>query len=227
MKTPVIRSWWQTILGGIAAFVFSSNTAAAELYFRECDAALESPSFERLKTFYARNKNEPRPDNCFRLNRNEFLVTVTDAPRISQGLYYYDASADSFDLVDNQSRPNIKIRREFIGGGQKRYVLIKSSNLHNGSWSYSYEVLFLTSGKRRQSFVLMELLSGNEDPESGFCGSRLPQTATRIADFHVSEEGGANVRIEFAVEEEDCKTRTKRKYVRVFQPRESGFTEIK
>lgn len=226
MDSLAIRLYWLTRFGCAAALMFSL-CAAAEPFFHDCEAALESRGFEHLKSFYARNKGEPRADFCFRLNQNEFLVAVIDAPRISQGLYYYDSSVDSLDLVDNQSRPNIEITREFIGSGRKHYVLIKSSNLNNGSWSYSYEILFLNSGKKRQSFVLTELLSGLEDPESGFCGSRLSKTATEISDPQVSGEGSPNIRIKFAGEEEDCKTHTRRKFVRVFRPSDRGFIEVR
>ncbi|MEY4749069.1 MAG: hypothetical protein RIQ60_1283 [Pseudomonadota bacterium] len=226
MKITAIPWSWYWVFRGLALLVLSTSAVAAP-FFVECSAALESRGFERMQVFYARNKDEPRPDYCFRLNRSEFLVTVTNAARSSQGLYYYDATEDSFGLVDGKSRPNLAVEREFMGGGQKRYVLLKSSNLQGGTWEYGYEVLFLAVGKKRQSFVLQELLAVTEDPESGMCGSRLTQSASRMAAPHVSGEGGANLRLEFVVEQEDCRTRTRRKTARAFQPREGGFAEIR
>ena len=226
VKISALPLSWYSIFLGLALLALSSSAAAAP-FFVECSAALESRGLERMQEFYARHQEEPRPDLCFRLNRNEFLVIVTDAARIGQGLYYYDATDDSFSLVDGKSRPNLTVEREFMGGAQKRYVLLKFSNLQGGNWEYGYEVLFLAVGKKRQSFVLQELLAVTEDPESGLCGSRLTQSASRIAASHVSGEGGANLRVEFVVEQEDCRTRTRRKTVRAFQPREGGFAEIR
>lgn len=204
----------------------SSAAYANEPYFQDCETAIQSRGFEGLKQYYARNNDAPRPSMCFKLNHDEFLVTTIDTGRVGQGLYYYDANNNSYELVDGRYCPNIDIKREFLGFGNKRYVLISCSNLHHGNWDVSYLLLYLVPGKKRQSFVFKELLFANEDPESGFCGSRTPDTATSIIDFHISGERRSNVRLEFTVEEEDCKTRARRKYVRAFQPRYGDFVEI-
>lgn len=227
MKTVPYILRLQIFLGLVAILCFAPNiTYATEQFFRDCGSALETQEFQRLKAYYTKNKEEAGPSYCFKLNRDEFLVTVEDSGRIGQGLYYYDASNESYRLVDGKYCPNIEIKQEFIGAHQKRYVLIKCSNLHHGNWDYGYFVLYLAPGKKRQSFVFKELLWGNEDPESGICGSRIPDTAKAINVFHISGDGGENVRVEFTVVEEDCKTSSQKEYVRIFQPRDGDFVEI-
>lgn len=227
MSTLAVSLRWQAVLGVVAVLASPFGDAyAAEPFFRDCKSAFATRSFERLKEFYAKSKDNPRPSNCFKLNRNEFLVTVKDTGRIGQGLYYYDATTNSYGLVDGRHRPNIEIKLEFLGAGSKRYVLLGSSNLHQGAWRYGYEILYLTAGKKRQSFTLTELLVAQEDPESGFCGSRLSQVATSITGFHILGEGSPSVRIEFAVEEENCGTLKRRRYTRVFQPHNGVFSEV-
>lgn len=199
---------------------------ATEPLFRNCSSALETKEFQRLKAYYAKSKEDAAPSYCFKLNRDEFLVTVEDTGRIGQGLYYYDASNDSYGLVDGRYCPNIAIKQEFIGAHQKRYALIECSNLQHGNWDTSYIILYLAPGKKRQSFIFKELLFVNEDPESGFCGSRIHDAATSIKGFHISGEGGKQVRLEVSIEEENCKTGLHKKYIRIFQPRDGDFVEV-
>ncbi|MDX8129762.1 hypothetical protein QLH52_20870 [Methylomonas sp. OY6] len=212
-------------------FIISEITYASEPYFRHCDSVLESPAFKPLKLFYDSRPNEPRPDNCFRLNKSEFLVTVTNSGRIGQGLYFYDGSANSYELVGGHSWPDISIKREFLGGNQKRFVLINTSNLYRGNWEYGYRILYLVPGKKLESFAVKDLLFAKENPVSGFCGHEsdgveLTDIATSIKGFDVVGEGSENVRVEFNIEEEDCKTGTHRKYNRVFMPQAGDFTEV-
>lgn len=222
----LIHSRWPALLVTTLALALSPSAAcAAESFFRNCETAIESHGFARLKRHYATNKDEPRPDMCFKLNRDEFLVTIEDTGRIGQGLYYYDARENSYGLVDGQYCPNIGIEKEFWGPGKKRYVLIKCSNLHDGDWHHGYSILYLVPDKQRRSFVLKELVFAREDPESGLCGRRPSQSATSIEHFRVIGEGSRSVRLEFAVEEEDCVTHGRRKHLRAFQLRDGKFVE--
>ncbi|TAN71772.1 MAG: hypothetical protein EPN17_00440 [Methylobacter sp.] len=215
-----------TLLSFAAICLAPSITYATEPLFRDCSSALATKNFQRLQAYYTKSKENTTPSYCFKLNRDEFLVTVEDTGQIGQGLYYYDASNDSYGLVDGKYCPNIAIKQEFIGAHQKRYALIECSNLQHGNWDYGYLVLYLAPGKKRQSFIFKELLFVNEDPESGFCGSRIHDTATSIKGFHISGEGGNNVRVEVNVEEENCKTSIHKKYARFFQPRDGDFVEV-
>jgi hypothetical protein len=207
-------------------------TYASESYFRNCASVLESPDFQRLKSFYDFRPDEPRPDVCFRLNNSEFLVTVTNTGRVGgQGLYYYDAKNNSYELVGERYWPQIGVKREFVGPNQKRYVLIRTSNSHRGNWEYGYQILYLVPGKKIQSFVVKDLLYAKENPVSGFCGHggdgiELTSTATSIKGFQVLEEGSENVRLEFTVEEEDCNTGKHRNFMRVFRPQTGDFIEV-
>jgi hypothetical protein len=221
------------MLLGTATFLclVTRATLASESFFRDCASALESPDFQRLKTFYSSRTDEPRPDSCFRLNNNEFLVTVTNAGRVSQGLYYYYANDNTYGLVDRHYWPEIEVKREFVGPNQKRFVLISTSNLHHGNWEYGYQILYLVPGKKIQSFVVKELIAAKENPVDGFCGRHgsdgieLTDTATSIKGFQIVGEGSDDIRLEFTVEEEDCNTRKHRSYMRVFHPQAGDFIE--
>jgi len=212
-------------------YIISDITYASEPYFRRCDSVLESLDFKPLKLFYDSRPNQARPDDCFRLNKSEFLVTVTNAGRIDQGLYFYDANDNSYELVGGHYWPEISIKREFIGGNQKRFVLISTSNLSRGNWEYGYRILYLVPGKKIESFAVKDLLFAKENPVSGFCGHdsdgvELNDIATSINGFDIVDEGSEKVRVQFNVEEEDCKTGIHRKYNRVFMPQGGGFTEV-
>ncbi|TPQ28599.1 hypothetical protein [Methylomonas koyamae] len=212
-------------------FIVSDIAYASESYFRSCDSVLESLDFKPLKLFYDSRPNQARPDDCFRLNKSEFLVTVTNAVRIDQGLYFYDSNDNSYELVGGHYWPEISIKREFIGGNQKRFVLVSTSNLSRGNWEYGYRILYLVPGKKIESFAVKDLLFAKENPVSGFCGHdsdgvELNDIATSINGFDIVDEGSDKVRVQFNVEEEDCKTGIHRKYNRVFMPQAGGFTEV-
>jgi hypothetical protein len=219
----------EILLGLVIAIGLSSSiTYAAGPFFEDCETALDKPGYQRLKQYYEAHSQEDEnpPRMCFRLNRDEFLVTIVDAGRIVQGLWYFDASTGLYDRVDNQYCPGISIEQEFTGARQKRYVLFKCSNLHLGDATTWYSVLHLTPGKKRQSFSLKQLLAAQEDPEEGFCGTRLSDSATSIMNYQILNESTAGVRIEFAIEEENCKTHKRRIYIRAFQLRDGEFAEV-
>jgi hypothetical protein len=161
------------------------------------------------------------------LNDSEFLVTVTNAGRVAQGVYFYDAKTGSYDFPDGAYRANIEVKTEFLGPKGKRFVLLSTSNLHAGNWDSGFEILFLIPRRNGRSFVLQQLLFANEDPESGLCGRRITEgSASSILGYEVLDEGTEKTRLIFNVEEQNCVTGDKQIYKRVFQPSTRGFAEV-
>lgn len=209
-KIPALMAVWLS-----SALVGSAH---AQNFFEPCDAALKTAPYKSLREYLQAHEAELVPDMCFRLSNSEFLLTVTDTPRISQGLYHYDAKANKFDLSDGRSRPNVRVKREFEGEAKKRFVLFSWSNLHQGNWSSGYEILNLISKKEDRSFVVYGLLGMSEDPQSGFCGSNFVTSGKTdaVTAVKVLNEGTENVRIVFDVTEQDCSTKMFREAKRVF-----------
>jgi hypothetical protein len=137
-------------------------------------------------------------------------------------------------------RPNIAILREFSGPKGKRYVLLKSSNLHQGAYIEAYELLYLVAPSGGQSFALTPL-ADSLSSDSGDCGEytftrddgvvekaqeMTEGVATDITAVHVQGEGTASIRIVFDIKEQDCITLKTRSYRRVFGLRRGKFAEI-
>jgi hypothetical protein len=208
------------VLALMAVWLSSAHigSAHAQNFFEPCDAALITAPYKSLSEYLQAHEAGLVPDMCFRLSNSEFLLTVTDAPRISQGLYHYDAKANKFDLSDGRSRPNVRVKREFEGKAKKRFVLLSWSNLHQGDWSSGYEILNLIPKKEDRSFVVYGLLSTSEDPQSGFCGTNSVTSGKTdaVKAVMVLNEGTESVRIVFDVTEQDCSTKKFREAKRVF-----------
>jgi hypothetical protein len=217
-KIPALMAVWLS-----SALVGSAH---AQNFFEPCDAALKTAPYKSLREYLQAHEAELVPDMCFRLSNSEFLLTVTDAPRISQGLYHYDAKANKFDLSDGRSRPNVRVKREFEGKAKKRFVLLSWSNLHQGDWSSGYEILNLIPKKEDRSFVVYGLLGVSEDPQSGFCGSNSVARGKTdaVKAVRVLHEGTENVQIVFEITEQDCSTKKFRVAKRVFSLNDGIFT---
>ena len=209
--------------------LFGVQVKASAAFFQDCSIAFETRQFENLNTFYKDRLELSKPDQCFSLNKNEFLITITDAGYLDQGLYYYDAKANSYDLVNGMALPNIAIVKEFLDTNKKRYVLISTGRAHRGHLTLAYQVLYLVPRRNNRSFVVKDLLFSDEKPGGGLCegdGADIPIT-TSISAYQIFNNTKPNMRIEFAVTEEDCDTRKRRSYKRVFQPSGLDFVEIK
>lgn len=216
---------YQIILMAILAF---AGQVSASQFFQECSGVLERPEFVVLKRYLDSKPELPRPDKCFRLNNNQFLVTVTNTGRVAQGLYYYDAKTNTYGLDGGRYMPNINVVQEFIGPNNKRYALLSVSNLSHGDWRQGYSILNLIPTKEEKSYVHYNLLSWSEDPESGLCGTRISTgEASSIGKPQITNEGTESVQIVFPVTEQDCVTSKKLTYSRTFALSDSTFKEVK
>ncbi len=91
-----LRSFFIMILFG-ALLVYGKDATASNNFFMECDKVLEKKEFLSLKAYYDKHPDEPHPDMCFRLNNNEFLITVTGTGRVFQGLYYFNSKEEKLE----------------------------------------------------------------------------------------------------------------------------------
>lgn len=202
------------------------TASAGEPFFLPCDQAIDTPPFKQLREFYAGHPEEPRPDACFRLNNREFLVTVSDTGRVGQGLYYFNADTSTYEFPDGSYRANIEVIREVEGPNKKRFVILKTSNLHAGNWDIGYELLFLKPKENGRSFEIQELLLANQDPEIGMCGSRITKgTATDVKDVRVEHEGTVDTTLVFVVNSQVCPKGKQRSYKRQFVWSSGRFRE--
>jgi hypothetical protein len=210
-----------------------TTTVRADNFFIECDVVFEESKYSPLKKYYESHPGEPKPDMCFRLNDNEYLITVTNIDRIAQGLYYYNSTKGEMELY--RSMPLIDVKEEFVGGNNKRYVLLSWSNLHQRGWSYGYAILNLISQRGEKPFVVYDLLTVNEDPVSGLCGEWISKgekkrsvnegQMQKIDGYEIVNEDTKKVSIVFSVSEQDCKTLEIRAFQRIFRLVKSKFTE--
>ncbi len=206
---------------------------SADDFFIECDEVIEQPKFSSLKKYYETHSGEPKPDMCFRLNDNEYLVTVTNIDRMAQGLYYYNSINNEMELY--RAMPLIDVIDEFEGKGKKRYVILSWSNLHQRGWSYGYAILDLISQKGAKPFVVYDLLTVSEDPVSGLCGewspygekkrSRNEGRMQKINGYEIDDEETKKVSIVFSMSEQDCETLEIRSFERRFRLVDGKFTE--
>lgn len=195
----------------------------SEHFFIDCYKAFALKEFSTLREFYDKHTKEPKPDKCFRLNNNEFLVTVTNTGRIAQGLYLIDIKQDKIEMEDGYL-PNIKVVREFLGKNKKRYVLLSFSNLHAGYWSNGHLILNLVPRTNKgKPYILYSLLNVSEDPVAGLCGEKRErfikegQNAETINSYEIQNVSTEDITLLFFITEEDCKTLKKRTYTKKFK----------
>jgi hypothetical protein len=187
-----------------ALLLLAGGALAGEPQFLVCEQALYTPQFIRLVAFYGRHPELPKPNECFRLNDREFLVTVTADARVAQGLYYFDSATQTYDLADGAYRPEVSIAREF-DIARKHFVLVESSNLNAGQWNTIYEVLFLRPKGAGRPFEIQRLLELQQDPEEGMCGSRLLEgTAAKVESIDVSVRCTEANMIAFELKTQSC-----------------------
>lgn len=211
----------------LVALAFAGQVSASQ-FFQECSEALEEPEFGALKKYLDSKQELPRPDKCFRLNNQQFLVTVTNTGRVAQGLYYYDAKTNAYGLDGGSYMPNVTVVQEFMGPNNKRYVLLSVSNLSRGGWWRGYSILNLIPTKDGKSYVHYSLLSWSEDPESGLCGTKISTgKASSIKSPQIANEGTESVQIVFPVTEQDCVTSKQTTYSKTFALSDSVFMEVK
>jgi hypothetical protein len=198
------------LLGLTYIILFFPNTVRSQTYFVDCDTAFKQKEFSPLAEYFKKQPyTEHSPDQCFKLNNREFLVTVTDAARIAQGLYFCDINKASCSLHNHISTPAIKIERDFTGENGKRFVLISWSNLHSGNLNYGYDVLYLVPRTNKYPFIIEHIISVNESPTNGLCSYEtdvVPPAAESIESYKVKNEGTKQMTLEFKIANQNCKT---------------------
>ncbi len=225
----------------LSALVLLSSSAHAGNFFQNCSDVLPTPGFDVLQSYLQSKPDAPVPGKCFRLNNQQFLMTITETGRVAQGLYYFDAKTNTFGLSEGRFMPNIEVVREFIGLNNKRYVLLSSSNLSQGTWDRSYSVLNLVPMRDGKSYIHYGIVSWSEDAESGLCGHRISTdpktgktelhketatgTASSFANPEVTAEGTDAISLAFPVTEQNCETSELRNYKKIFRLKDGRFQE--
>jgi hypothetical protein len=204
-------------------------SSASESYFVSCESALSSAPFRRLKEFYTLNPDEPPPDECFRLNDREFLLTVTRTGRQGQGLFYYDSRTDSYGpALGGWAEPNIQVATEFLGSRGKRYVLLVSANQTMHYTGTTYYLLFLTPRSTGRTFVFKPVVNAAAywSDNGDACESKAGALATDIEGYKVVNPGTPDVRLVFSVRRWSCATGNKNMLQRSFSIDDQGTIEI-
>jgi hypothetical protein len=211
----------------ISILITPSVHAKEKPFFVPFESAILKPEFVKLAAYLKSNPNEPEPDECFCLNRYEFLLTVTNAGRIQQGLYYFNAQNEKMEQVGSAIRENIKIFKEFIGPNKKRFVLLQSSFSRHG-YGVVYTILQLVP-KSEGSYALTELLYSFQSPwvDDDICDNFDPGEAKgwTVQEPTIYDVGKASVRLEFQITEENCKTMEHTEYKRIFILHYGKFVE--
>lgn len=173
-------------------------------YFHSCDDVIAQPRFKILGRYYDSHPDLPLPDSCCRLNDRQFLVTVTLGGRVEQGLYFVDTGTGEYGIPDGSYTYGIKVDREVLGKGKKRFVVLRNVGYHGGS---GYQLLFLKPGSGKASFAVRNLFFDWEDMEDGLCGRQTTEKAAHAGSYTVLDEGTERARLVFSVDEQDCVTR--------------------
>jgi hypothetical protein len=227
------------LISMILAFVVSGNNLgyagekekSVEHFFINCNNALKLKDFSGLKGFFNRHPKWSRPDECFRLNDSEFLVTVNDTGRIAQGLYFVDVKQDKMKMDGGYSL--VHVAEEFTGKNKKRYVLLRFGGLSGGVMYDGYDILNLIPTTNGKSYTRYSLLEVSEDGVDGFCGERREKfreegiNAESIESYRILNEGTQDVTLIFNIKSEDCKTLSKKQYAKKFRLIDDVFKLIK
>lgn len=212
----------------ILLYSIMSVANAGEPFFHRCDRALGTLPFQPLREFYLTHKEEARPESCFRLNKKEFLVTVMDTGRLSQGLYYLNTNTGSYEFPDGTYRAGISVDREFEGPNKKRFAILRTSDLHLGNWSVMYELIYLIPQTKGYPFQIQDLLYVNEDPVSGMCGDTIKKgNTTSVKHLRVEKEGTPATALVFLINNQACPNGKEESYERRFTWSKGMFRETR
>jgi len=196
----------------------------AESFFMDCEAAF------KLKDFFDKHLDKPRPDQSFRLNNSEFLVIITDTGSVGQGLYFVNVKNNKMEIDDGYALMGVK--KEFFGKNQKRYVLLATANLGSGSYSNGYSILNLIPRHNVKPYILYLLFDVSEDPIAGLCGEKRDRfikdhiKAEAVDSYKILNEDTENVTLVFYIIEENCETLKKRTYAKRFKLVDGIFKQV-
>jgi hypothetical protein len=222
--------------------LFLLNTAHpvfGENFFVDCDKAMKKKVFSPLKIFledqslYSEidGRVDCLPKSCFRLNENEFLLTIPLSHNFRAGLYYVNLKNNNLILHGDVEMPNIEVQQEFTGKNKKRYALFSWGTLWHGIYSREYGVLNLVlKTKGKPPYVLYNIYSAHES-DSGLCGKWVDKNnktgktaegqdikegkAHSVKRCRIENYGTDNVQIVFDIQEQNCLTLEKREYKKI------------
>lgn len=178
---------------------------ASESFFYPCESVINTKPFKQLKAYYENNPEVTAPESCFRLNDKEFLVTAPNQGRVLQGLYYYNANTGTFVFPDGAYRAGIQVIREFEGLNNKRFVILGTSNVHQGVWVVGYDLLYLTPRNNNHPFKIKSIFWTSQDPSSGMCGENILEgNAGNIRKIDIKNENTDKVSITFTMDSQSC-----------------------
>jgi len=202
-------------------------------YFQSCSDVLSKKEFQPLAGYFDSQPDQHHPDQCFRLNNNQFLVT--EEP---EGLFLYDKNTNSYTEDVPGMRVAIEINKEFYGENNKHYVIIYNSNTNfrYADWWQEYSILNLVPAKDGKPYIRYKLVSWEEDP-AGLCGNvkdddegsqekNAKEKLTKdIKEPQIINEGTSSVKIIFSVKEKNCISGVTRNYKKEFSLSYGVFKE--
>jgi hypothetical protein len=213
-----------------------------------CKDVLQEPDLQKVTEELASKIGASHPDKCYRLNDNEFLVTV-QAAGLGDGLYVFDVNENSIEQYE--SMPGIRVVKEFDGKQGQRYVLFRAGRLLHGYCTGGYNILQLASNQESGETAAKHRITAHQralkdlqppvevynlfftslGADCGGCaeyteGERsIWAVASKITGYRIFNEGSDDVKIVFDLKEQDCKTLKLRDYQKKFSLREGRFSE--
>lgn len=146
------------------------------------------------------DNNLPSPWKLIKLNDHIYLLDVSNAPRMQQGLYGVNISNSVVDRIHGGLPELLHVPTD------KQPVLIfKAIDLHRGILSTSIGFIYLSDSKLGVN--LKRIFSISEDGESGGCGrgeSIGLDTSEELLDYSF-QKFIPNLILTFKIKETDCK----------------------
>ncbi|MFI3135547.1 MAG: hypothetical protein QX197_02095 [Methylococcaceae bacterium] len=192
--------------------LLASQTAVSETLFDNCSDFVGDKNYQTL-TQYLSNKNES-PIYCQRLNNYEFIYT-TDS-----NFYYCNFKVKGAETCSEEEQgrwyPYLGVATRFTGENGKRYVLFKTSRLHRGVSSSSFQVFFFSP--KNENPRGYKIISFNDAGEYNGLGSDAGEICSNLNEdesaqelvgkgYEIMRDKKNNVGIRFRQKVTSCKTK--------------------
>jgi hypothetical protein len=197
-----------------------SKSFANVHYFEDCTASPKK--YQQLNDYMAEHEEGRSPDLCWEISNNKTLVLYKNTGSASQGLYAFNSSARTFEKISSTSR----IIDVLYDDAEQVYFLTSGYSLKRGTLTTYYGVL--TARKADGEVNISTLIWTREDGESGMCGRIKSGIATSVdkKDVKVRRHGNKKSDVVFRVTQEECVTRKKTSYNRVFSLKNGKFVDL-